>query len=1145
MEQIGNVSNSPRSNSISDYDSLKAVQNLEDRTHPEVAVPASGPRFSLGQRPIGPAHYVPRAQSAELLERLKHQPATLIEVIGPSGVGKTTLLQRLMYPCPDPFFASYDLIAWIDCSSVSRAHADIQAINHELGHRDLSPQAALRQLATYVKQHPRSLLILDGVAASDIEFILGWVKPFFGLGQLIYTTTQPLSDTLSESLERPVHSLSLNLFSTDQAKQLVQQCLPKESLKDGDFSQLIQMTGGYPGVIKALCRHYQSMIVGFKDFADFLAQSPKHQGKREALLGEIAKASLESLEKQALTDPIAARALMLLKQAAWLGDHPIPFAFFVDEEQQVDSDAIQMLHDKKLAMLEIDRETQSLKLNSAFVSAVQKQSQSAQHLLLEKNIQRLSEVFSYLTNNEGKQGRGSEPGDLNPYADLVHTLLFETCVKPSSPANGLTILSQTLSLSENKLTVLHQVLALGSSLARLYYLYHGKWHLAYDRLQKAQHFFKQGLSEVLISHFEQAPDPKNFTPRSISDDEAQLLKLYSQEYLYQAGTLASQLIQRGQVPITVIQNFEKSYAIQVNLGKHVDPPGIAYTLQNLARALRKQSLLINALETYDKLKQWMEQHPTVFDEVTRAKLLVDQGIIEKELEDAKPEAERNYQVALVMLRNTRAIYLSHGTATQHRNLGMLSIYLGETYLAAGEFELGIQHTCQILYYSGENRQNQARAYFNLARALDEAGFGALAKLFIDQAKELQIKAYQSATEALRLKIDKKLVERYQQTESLVPMNQWETRTDLAEHCRKSLVDSSAPSQRLSREQIQDLEGQAYNWLWRHHDKTTLEAKRVEIAEEITKLDTAEKEAAEKRAVQRQQDEQWYRGFALRVQLDNPDARSFAKQFKEKLRNEVVQQLRLVNEEPMPMGKAESAEGFVQALSSVLPQIQLGSATGVTATIDLPAIIQGATQILSERRRRRQNAEATRMAETLDKPKQQPKSLEVYDRIKQEIDEMADYAARCWQPVFAAHTSWPEQDIQALAEDGVHRLMNYLKAGKVDELSHQERVVFALMQGETHKRLSVRKEGGTQLKGHWSTQGFFAKPGIKVEIKKEFVEFYFPTFTKAHPRVYGYRLGSPVEGRVGSPLYKGAFKSETDAQQKAEEVREQQTRCVVM
>ncbi len=1098
-----------------------------------------GPKLSIPKLPSLPESDVPRAQSAQLLELLKDQSNALIEIIGPLGVGKTTLIKSLIHPHPDSFFVSYDLIAWIDCSSTSRAHADIQAISHTLGYGNLNPQAALRQFANYVQQHPRSLLILDGVAASDIESISSWLKPFFSMGQLIYTTTQSLSDKLSESLERPVQSFSLSPFNADQAKHLVQQCLPKESFKDGDFAQVIQMTGGYPGVIKALCRHYQSMSVMFKDFADFLAQPHKHQGKRDVLLSEIAKASLEPLEEQALTHPVAVRALTLLKQAAWLGDHSIPFAFFVDKHQQVDLIAIQMLYDKQLALLEIDHTAGSLKINSAFMSAVQKQFESEQHLLLEKNIQRLSEVFSYLTNNEGKKGLKSQPADLKPYADLVDTLLFETCVKLSSSEKKASLLSQTLSLSENKLTLLSQVLALGSSLARLYYLYHGELQLAYERLDKAQDFFKLGAYEELIAHFEQSPE--NFTPYSISSEEAQLLKLYSQEYLYQIASLAFQLSRRGQVPVTVIQNFEKSYAIQVNLGKHVDPEAIAYTLCNFARAVRKQGLLVSALEIYGKLEQWMEQYPKVFDESTRARLLVDQGIIQKEVEDAKPQAERNYTAAIKMLLETHDVYLRNEAGNQRWDLGMLSIYLGETYLADGKFELGIQHTCQILYYDGGRQQNQARAYFNLARAFDGAECGALAKLFIDQAAPLQIKAYESTTEALRLKIEAKLLERYQQTESFVPITKWETQTDLAEHCKKFLVNSSAPSQHLSHQQIQELEDQAYNWLWQHDAKISPEAKRIEIAKTIAKLDTAKKEEAERLALQREQDELWYQYFAQRAKLDNPSARSFAKQFKEKLWYEIVQQLRLANGEPMLMGKTDLVDGLSQAVSGVLLQTQLGTAAGDVATINLLTIIQGVTQILSEHKQ--QKAEAQHTTDALEEPERQSKSSQIYKRIKQEIDEMAEYAARCWQPVFSGQT-WSNQDIQTLAEYGARRVMDYLKTGGAGILSPKEQVVIALMTGEANARLMQPKVGeqGQLLGGKWSVQGFFAKPGIKVEEINGEQAVYLPD-RQARPDTYGYRFGSPVEARTC--LYQGPFKSEAEAQQCAEAARHEQSRCTVM
>ncbi|KAG0014081.1 hypothetical protein BGZ81_000700, partial [Podila clonocystis] len=137
------------------------------------------------------------------------------------------------------------------------------------------------------------------------------------------------------------------------------------------------------------------------------------------------------------------------------------------QPDEVAEEAIDRLFSEQLAILDIDKATQSLKLNSAFLGAVQKQYASAQRSLLEENIQRLSEVFHYLTDNESAAGRQSQPADLKQYADLVHTLLFETCAK--------------LSLSDSPV-LLTQVLTLGSSLARLYYLHHGELHLAQGRL---------------------------------------------------------------------------------------------------------------------------------------------------------------------------------------------------------------------------------------------------------------------------------------------------------------------------------------------------------------------------------------------------------------------------------------------------------------------------------------------------------------------------------------------------------------------------------------------------------------------------------------------------------------------------------------
>ncbi len=1095
---------------------------------------AAGPRFSLGKLPIRLDHYVARAESAQLFELLKDQPKALIEVIGLPGVGKTTLLQRLIHPRPDAFFASYDLLAWIDCSSVNRAHADIQAIGYALGYGNLRPQAALRQVENFVQKHPRSLLILDGLTPSNADLVLTWLKPSSWSGQLIYTTAEPLTDKLKQRLERDVVSLPLSLFTAEQAKELVQQCLPQEPLDACDFAQVIRMTEGFPAVIQALCRHYHASRASFKNFADFLAQPEHHQEVRESLLSEIAQTILGPLEAETVTNPITARALTILKQAAWLGEPRIPFAFFGN--QQVDQEAIQMLSQKQLEMVDLDQATNSLKLNPAFLSVVQKRYLSEQRPLLEQNIQRLSEVFNYLTDNESSEGRHNKPEDLKPYTDLVHTLVFETCA--------------TVSFAKN-LPLLHQVLTLGSSLARLYYMHHGELQLAHDCLQGAQRFFKQGLSKEQIAHFEQRPEDfaVSITGQEANQEEAQLLKLYAEEYLYQEGTLASQLVERGKVAVEVIQNFEKSYAIQVNLGTVGNPEAVAYTLRNLTRALRKQGRLVDALERFDELARWFDRYPAVFNERVRTEILIDQGIIQKELEDARPAAERNYQPAIDALYETHRIFLRHETANQHQSLGMLSIYLGEAYLAGGDFEAGMTHTCQILLYDGKRRERQGRAYFNLARAFYEAEYWALAKLFVDQALPIQIGAFQSVTKVLGLKIEQKL-RQHQQTVTQNPSNgqsaHWETQASLTAYCEAQLVACSAPPKLISRDQIKVIEATADAWLWQQHAKAVLEteqaaleAQQAELTQKIAALEAQEKTREEKRTLQLQQEALWYHTLAQRINLDAPEnqhALLFAKQFQEEQLYQIIQLLRRANGEALLKNKDKAAltEKLSEAVLRALPKIELGAG----GTVDLPAIVQAVTKLLSEPRSN-QKAGVLRVAD----PEQKSKSLHVSAGIQQQVEEMAYYAARCWQPVFSGQT-WPTKDIQTLAEYGARRVMDYLKTGGVDMLSSQERVILALMMGEASTRLSQPKAGesGQSSQGGWSVQGFFSKPGVKVETEEQGAGLYLPS-QQVRPSVYGYRFGSPLEARTRP--YQGVFKSEAEVQQVVENTQHQQNSCLVM
>ncbi len=166
-------------------------------------------------------------------------------------------------------------------------------------------------------------------------------------------------------------------------------------------------------------------------------------------------------------------------------------------------------------------------------------------------------------------------------------------------------------------------------------------------------------------------------------------------------------------------------------------------------------------------------------------------------------------------------------------------------------------------------------------------------------------------------------------------------------------------------------------------------------------------------------------------------------------------------------------------------------------------------------------------------------MKALESIEEQIEEMANYTARCWQPVFSAY-EWSKNDIQMLAKQGAHRMMEYLEAGKVDKLSPQERVVFALMAGGASKRLTQHKmKGSSRSSPKWSVQGFFTKPGIKVETDQGPMYFLRDT---SDPSVYGYRLGSSIEVR-NCLYYQGPF-TDAEARQVAEKMRDA-ANCVVM
>lgn len=1055
--------------------------------------------------------YVSRTADEQLVGKLLESNETAcIEITGPIGTGKTTLVQQLVNQHLDN--KSYELIAWIDCSSVTRAHADLLTLSQKLGNATQDPQAATRQLIDYCQQQPRHLLILDALDPDILPLMKETLKSL--KGQLIYTASHSLIDTFT--LGRRVNPVNLSPFQPLQAQQLVSQCLPEEALDADDYSTLIALTDGRPAVIQALCRHYAASI-RYRNFADFLAQ-PNLQQSMLDTLSDITQASILPIEKAAPSDPAMARALTILKQAIWLGNQSIPFEFFMDDNQNTDYEAIDKLHHQKLALLTLDRETQSLRLIQAFRGALQKRYQAEQIQLISKNIERLSQVFSYLTDNDSANGRQSQAKNLTPYTDLVHSLLFET-YKPGMLPQGSPRLGQ--------------LLALGSSLGRLYYLYHGELQLAHDSLQKAITFFKDGLSKALIAQFQQEPD-KGCTIPSVSEAEAYLLTLYGQEYLYQIATLSSQLIPRGQVAPKVIQDFEKAYAIQ----RHVKaaPESIAYTLRNLTRALRKQGPLETALQWYNKLKIWIAQHP--LDALQTANLLIDEGIIKKELEDNKAVEYRQYQDAIGTLLETHHVYKVHNTAGQcHGRLGTLSLYLGEAYLAAGQFESGITHTYQILHYDGAVRWKQARVYFNLAKAFHEAGYKALAKYYVDKAYPLQIATYKFHTEKLRLDIEQALLDLHRQPlaiQSSPPEVLQDDRTVIETYCEQLLLEGSQPQKNLSRDQIQQSNQPLYAWLRRQHSASARQAQQAEIDQQKKALEAKESEQIEQRNLQQAQQALWYREFDQRIRLDDPNHRKtkfFAKQFEIALLTQITQRVRLVNGETLPMDKADLAAGLINALSNVLPT--LGVSMGmVIAIFDLSVVLQGITQTLADRHHRAQQADAPRALALYQDPESTESIQAVGRRIQQQVQEMAHYAARCYQPLLSGRLgeSLTEDGIKTLTDCGARRIIEHTHVARLETPSYRELVMLALMTGQATLKLKSPKISGN---------GFFAKPGVKVAAKDNTASFYVTS--QSHPNRYGFRWGSPAEVQHG--LYRGPFNSESAAETEAS--AKQPSHCSVM
>jgi hypothetical protein len=928
-----------------------------------------------------------------------------------------------------------------------------------------------------------------------------------------------------------VASVKVGVFKKEEIKALIKLWLPAEefqSLQETDIEKIHQMTGGFPAIATLLCQEYEKGSLRYRNFMEFLNENAEVEIQR--FFQKQVQKNLEKLEEGAKKNSmgVSARALTILKSLAYLEACPLPFVFFKDVNGKIDFDSLDKLKNT-VTFVSFNKSLQQLEISSSFRDVLQKLYAKEKFNFINTMIEDLSKVFEYLVINDHKK----KPEELISYLPHVHYFLLEVINRAHT--------SERMHLEKN----ISKVAQLWSSLGRFYDKYNGDMSFAFKCLKQGEHYIKKFISHGVLDEY--SKDPKSFkVPANIAPEELLLLELYAREFLFQMGTIKSQLLTRRDRDDQLIEWLKKSYHIQLNLSPKDWAP-IAYTLRNLTRALRKQQKTIEHERYFKELKELIEKHKNEFSDFVKAELMCDVGIVLKEKEDQKEKTdERNYQEAVQHLTETKEAYEKANASHRYRrDLVMVLLYLAEAQIIQNQeksLEEGLKIFCQALNLMADRPlKYRSRIYFEMAKVLSEKGYEAIAYILLEIALPLQEEIYGKnhdhvmKIKNLRVMIEPKLLAKVDDSSSfspqdLVKYSDCKTISDFALRIKKEIKDN------VFVENLSSLEKAIIHFKNSENKKEKITLAFGHIAKSEQLLKEEEEKQKKLKDIEKTQLDHWYRALPLIDTNNDKDKKLvlFVSEFKTHLLTKMVKKLNETLGLTNPMDKSELAGGIIKALANLVPKITADTTGKVAFEINLPLVIQGITTTLVERHQREKKAGNIELLQSFQMfltEKEQAANTELLSHI----EEMAKYAAYCYKPLLLK-LEFP--DIKVLAKTGAERVINYQKSGNIHfSTPLQELVIMALAEGEGNHKLSYSSNSGKKSKV-WDVHGFFAKPGV---MESSNADVYIPNAKFSRPDIYGYRLGSPLEIKNHNYAH---CKDSKEAEEKVKEAH-QKNGCVVM
>jgi hypothetical protein len=201
------------------------------------------------------SQFVERTQPySEIVEGLRQRSAVVV-VVGPGGMGKTSLVHEIATRCVQqlPDLPQFDAVVWISdkddpgSTTLARILDELAYTLDYPGYLRLPPNEKQRKVEDILRKR-HVLLIIDNIETIEDPLLPGWLVRFPEPGKVLVTSRE-----LSPTLRNSSWVVELRGMTHNEALMLVQQrlhLLKLTKLPQDDIAPLIAATGGSPKALE-------------------------------------------------------------------------------------------------------------------------------------------------------------------------------------------------------------------------------------------------------------------------------------------------------------------------------------------------------------------------------------------------------------------------------------------------------------------------------------------------------------------------------------------------------------------------------------------------------------------------------------------------------------------------------------------------------------------------------------------------------------------------------------------------------------------------------------------------------------------------------------------------------------------------------